>query len=248
MDSWPIVKVLRNPFRILRAERFFFSAGFLLLLFTLDAVNNLIRFFFAPHVNPEAVFLADGLFNCLSSLEFNISPNSFPFLHQCNGVIGDCPDEQILQSGDCPVDNRFLLGFRRRMILYSSLGLYNMVLQSQHFTVIRLAAGLENDPAHWNLKCQIGIASSPSNGYGGRRTMPFAYTEQGISMLASVLHSEVAVQMSISIMRTFVELRRFYANNAALFDRISSVELRQLEYQRQTNEKFNQVFAYIGSL
>ena len=97
-----------------------------------------------------------------------------------------------------------------------------------------------------NLKCQIGIASSPSNGYGGRRTMPFAYTEQGISMLASVLHSEVAVQMSISIMRTFVELRRFYANNAALFDRISSVELRQLEYQRQTNEKFNQVFAYIG--
>ena len=97
-----------------------------------------------------------------------------------------------------------------------------------------------------NLKCQIGIASSPSNGYGGRRTMPFAYTEQGISMLASVLHSEVAVQMSISIMRTFVELRRFYANNAALFDRISSVELRQLEYQRQTNEKFDQVFAYIG--
>ena len=76
--------------------------------------------------------------------------------------------------------------------------------------------------------------------------MPFAYTEQGISMLASVLHSEVAVQMSISIMRTFVELRRFYANNAALFDRISSVELRQLEYQRQTNEKFDQVFAYIG--
>ncbi len=97
-----------------------------------------------------------------------------------------------------------------------------------------------------NLKCQIGIASSPSNGYGGRRTMPFAYTEQGISILASVLHSEVAVQMSISIMRTFVELRRFYANNAALFDRISSVELRQLEYQRQTNEKFDQVFAYIG--
>lgn len=76
--------------------------------------------------------------------------------------------------------------------------------------------------------------------------MPFVYTEQGISMLASVLHSDVAVRVSISIMRTFVELRRFYANNAALFERISSVELRQLEYQRQTNEKFDEVFAYIG--
>ena len=65
-------------------------------------------------------------------------------------------------------------------------------------------------------------------------------------MLASVLHSDVAVRVSISIMRTFVELRRFYANNAALFERISSVELRQLEYQRQTNEKFDEVFAYIG--
>jgi len=97
-----------------------------------------------------------------------------------------------------------------------------------------------------NLKCQNGISSSNLNGYGGRRTLPFVYTEQGISMLASVLHSDVAVRVSISIMRTFVELRRFYANNAALFERISSVELRQLEYQRQTNEKFDEVFAYIG--
>ena len=98
MDSWPIVKVLRNPFRILHAERLFFSAGFLLLLFTLDAINNLIRFFFVPQVNPEAVFLADGLFNCLGSLEFNISPDGFPFLHQRNGIIGDCLNEQILSA------------------------------------------------------------------------------------------------------------------------------------------------------
>ena len=45
-----------------------------------------------------------------------------------------------------------------------------------------------------NLKCQIGRASSePANGYGGRRTRPYVFTEQGISMLASVLHSDVAV-------------------------------------------------------
>lgn len=46
-------------------------------------------------------------------------------------------------------------------------------------------------------------------------------------------------------MRAFVEMRRFIANNAALFERISSVELKQLEYQKQTDEKFDKVFEYI---
>lgn len=64
-------------------------------------------------------------------------------------------------------------------------------------------------------------------------------------MLASILRSEVAVDVSVSIMRVFVEMRRFIANNAALFERISSVELRQLEYQKQTDEKFDKVFEYI---
>lgn len=56
-------------------------------------------------------------------------------------------------------------------------------------------------------------------------------------MLASVLHSEVAINVSIGIMRAFVEMRRFIANNALLFERISNVELKQLEYQKQTDEK-----------
>ena len=86
-----------------------------------------------------------------------------------------------------------------------------------------------------NMKCQSGISCSnkTENGYGGRRTLPYVYTEQGISMLASVLHSEVAVNVSINIMRTFVEMRRFIANNAVLFERISNVELKQLEYQKK---------------
>ena len=52
-------------------------------------------------------------------------------------------------------------------------------------------------------------------------------------MLASVLHSEVAINVSIGIMRAFVEMRRFIANNALLFERISNVELKQLEYQKR---------------
>lgn len=65
-------------------------------------------------------------------------------------------------------------------------------------------------------------------------------------MLASVLHSEVAIKVSIDIMRAFVEMRRFIANNALLFERISNVELKQLEYQKRTDKKLDQIFEYIS--
>ena len=99
-----------------------------------------------------------------------------------------------------------------------------------------------------NLKSQSAISSLNRNGntYGGRRTLPYAFTEQGIAMLSTVLRSEIAIQTSIRIMDTFVEMRRFIANNALLFERISNVELKQLEYQKQTDEKLGQIFEYIS--
>jgi len=100
------------------------------------------------------------------------------------------------------------------------------------------------------LRCQIGTSKLPEEekkeSRGGRRTLPYAFTEQGISMLASVLHSETAINISIGIMRAFVEMRRFIANNALLFERISNVELKQLEYQKETDEKLEQIFTYIS--
>ena len=98
-----------------------------------------------------------------------------------------------------------------------------------------------------NLKCQIGTSSlDEGNGYGGRRTRPYVFTEQGISMLSGVLHSDVAVAVSIKIMRAFVEMRHFIASNTLMFERISAMELRQLEFQKETNEKFDRVFEYIS--
>ena len=55
-----------------------------------------------------------------------------------------------------------------------------------------------------NLRSQIVTSN-----YGGRRYLPFAFTEQGIAMLSSVLKSEIAVEINISIMRTFVAIRKF---------------------------------------
>lgn len=65
-------------------------------------------------------------------------------------------------------------------------------------------------------------------------------------MLASVLHSDIAISTSIKIMRVFVKMRHFITANALMFERISAVELRQLEYQKQADEKFDKIFEYIS--
>lgn len=55
------------------------------------------------------------------------------------------------------------------------------------------------------------------NNHGGRRNLPYVFTEQGIAMLATVLRSETAIQVSIKIMDVFVGMRRFLANNALMY-------------------------------
>ena len=91
------------------------------------------------------------------------------------------------------------------------------------------------------LRCQTGILELEQGKYS--KYLPYVYTEQGIAMLTSVLHTEWAITASISIMEAFVEMRHFIANNAALFDRISKVELKQLE----ADKKFDQIFECIGN-
>ena len=93
-----------------------------------------------------------------------------------------------------------------------------------------------------NLTSQIVMSSSA---HGGRRVPPYAFTEQGIAMLSAVLRSNVAIDVSIRIMDAFVEMRHFIAGNAHLFERIERVELKQLTYQKETDEKFGQVFDFI---
>lgn len=96
------------------------------------------------------------------------------------------------------------------------------------------------------LRCQIGTLAGQGTEISiGRTYLPYAYTEQGVAMLSAVLRSDVAVRASVQIMRAFVEMRHFIAGNAAMFDQIRAVELRQLEYQRTTDERFERVFDYM---
>ena len=70
-----------------------------------------------------------------------------------------------------------------------------------------------------NLKSQIGISS-----WGGIRTAPYAFTEQGVAMLSSVLHSDRAIQVNIEIMRAFVRLRQMLSSNAELSRKMAALE------------------------
>ncbi len=75
-----------------------------------------------------------------------------------------------------------------------------------------------NAQEHEALLFQTGRANT---GRGGRRTPPFAFTEQGVAMSTSVLHTERAIDINITIMRTFVRLRQMLATNADLARKVA---------------------------
>lgn len=76
-----------------------------------------------------------------------------------------------------------------------------------------------------NLRCHFDTSS-----WGGRRYRPYAFTEQGVAMLSSVLNSERAIQVNIQIMRTFTKLRQLMATHESLRKKIEEME-KKYDYQ-----------------
>ena len=70
------------------------------------------------------------------------------------------------------------------------------------------------------LRSQFAISKK---GRGGRRTLPYAFTEQGVAMLSSVLNSERAIEVNIAIMRAFVKLRQMLESNEELNRKFAAV-------------------------
>ncbi|MDR0303909.1 MAG: ORF6N domain-containing protein [Chitinispirillales bacterium] len=87
--------------------------------------------------------------------------------------------------------------------------------------------------ADW--KSQIVISNEDKMGL---RRPPFAFTEQGVSMLSAVLHSSTAITVSVRIMETFVTMRKLISKNIGLIQRIESVEQKQIE----TDHKIDKIF------
>ncbi len=97
------------------------------------------------------------------------------------------------------------------------------------------------------LRCQTGISKGKNTkSRGGRRYLPYVFTEQGISMLSAILRSSRAINVSIGIMRAFVEMRKFLAENSLLLNRVEHLENIQHEYQKCTDKRFDKVFQYIN--
>ena len=88
-----------------------------------------------------------------------------------------------------------------------------------------------------DLRCQFGI----SKGRGGRRYLPYAFTEYGIAMLSSVLKSDRAINVNIEIMRTFGKLRHLLASHGDLIRRLDDME-------KKYDENFRVVFQAIRGL
>jgi len=88
-----------------------------------------------------------------------------------------------------------------------------------------------------NLRSHFGTSSD----WGGRRYPPYAFTEQGVAMLSSVLRSQRAIQVNIEIMRAFIRLRQMLASHVELARKLDALEKR---YDAQ----FKQVFDAIRQL
>ncbi len=138
--------------------------------------------------------------------------------------------------------------FRHEKVLLDSdlAGLYGVATGALNRAVKRNAARFPEDfmfqltqEEAGSLRCQTGILK-PRRGRH-RKFLPYAFTEQGVAMLSSVLRSRRAVQVNIAIMRTFVQLRRLMDSNRELARKIESLE-------RKYDEQFRVVFEAIKQL
>ncbi len=161
----------------------------------------------------------------------------------------------IVDSTEEKIENLIHHVRGQQVMIDSDLALlYNVETKRLNESVKRNAKRFPNnfcfqltEDEYADLRSQIATSNTENtSSKGGRRYLPYVFTEQGIAMLSAVLRSNEAIQVSVNIMNAFVKMRRFLAENALMFDKLNSLELKQLEYQKESNEKFNQIFAYIS--
>mgnify|MGYP003376157991 FL=1 len=91
-----------------------------------------------------------------------------------------------------------------------------------------------------SLRCKNFTLNKNGRGQH-RKYIPYAFTEYGITMLAGLLKSEVAVNVSIKIVNTFIEMRKFLSSNGQLFERLTNLEYKLLEHDKKFDKVFDQL-------
>lgn len=93
-----------------------------------------------------------------------------------------------------------------------------------------------------SLRSQIVTLKDLSRGQH-RKYMPYVFTEQGVAMLSAVLKSKTAIEVSVQIMQSFVEMRNFFASHGDLVMKIQHIERNQILHEAKTQEKFEAIFS-----
>lgn len=102
------------------------------------------------------------------------------------------------------------------------------------------------DKEEWeSLIFQNGISKAKR---GGRRFIPYVFTEQGVAMLSSVLNSEQAIAINIQIMRVFVQIKQFALTNKDLTQRLNEMEHRFIKYARDMNIDIEDIYRQLNYL
>ena len=86
-----------------------------------------------------------------------------------------------------------------------------------------------------------GHKLGPQNRISKIRSLPYAFTEQGVAMLATIIRTDIAVDVSIRIMDAFVEMRKFISLNGQVFERLTNVEYKLLKHDNKFNQVFNEL-------
>lgn len=94
-----------------------------------------------------------------------------------------------------------------------------------------------------NLKSQIVTSS-----WGGIRKMPFVFTEQGVAMLSGLLNSDIAIDVNIKIMRTFVQIRKLSIEHKDLQEQIHELKQYFLQYANENNKEIDRINEAINLL
>ena len=97
-----------------------------------------------------------------------------------------------------------------------------------------------NENEFESLRCQFVTLNENGRGQH-RKYIPYVFTEQGIAMLSALLKSDIAVSVSVNIMKAFIEMRKFLMINGQIFERLTSVEHKLLEHDKKFDEVFNQL-------
>ena len=161
-----------------------------------------------------------------------------------------CLEEKILDIGNYNIKNLIYTIRGKQVMLDSDVAmLYHYDTKRINETVRR---NKERFPENFcfqltqeetlNLRSQVATLNKKvNNGKVTRKYMPYVFTEQGIAMLSGLLKNDIAVQVSISIMNAFVEMRRIIYSNGQIFERLTNIEYKLLEYDKRFDEVFNQL-------